>query len=105
VIINEAVANGRLTPRGSDLNSAEQHQLLSRLSQRHGVGIDALAIAAVLEQPWVDVVLSGAAKVEHLHSNLQALDVSLPEANLAELMKLREPPSDYWNRRAALQWD
>jgi aryl-alcohol dehydrogenase-like predicted oxidoreductase len=105
VIIKEAVANGRLTPRGSDLNSAEQHGLLGRLAQRHGVDIDALAVAAATAQPWVDVVLSGAAKVEHLHSNLRALNVSLHEADLAELMKLREAPNDYWDRRAGLQWD
>jgi aryl-alcohol dehydrogenase-like predicted oxidoreductase len=49
--------------------------------------------------------LSGAAKVEHLRGNLQALNVSLPEVDLAELMKLREAPSDYWDRRAGLQWD
>jgi len=34
-----------------------------------------LGLAAVLAQPWVDVVLSGAAPIEQLQSNLAALGV------------------------------
>ena len=40
-----------------------------------GCTLDALALAAVLAQPWADVVLSGAAAEAQLASNLLALDV------------------------------
>ena len=45
---------------------------------------DALALAAALAQPWADVVLSGAATVEQLESNLAARDVAW-EGGLEEL--------------------
>jgi aryl-alcohol dehydrogenase-like predicted oxidoreductase len=67
VVVKEALANGRLAD------------------------CDALALAAALEQPWSDVVLSGAATVEQLRSNLGALE-------------LAEPPEEYWRRRAELPW-
>ena len=56
VIVKEALANGRLTDRG-DVPE------LRRAAARRGVGSDALALAVVLDQPWADVVLSGAATV------------------------------------------
>ena len=42
--------------------------------------VDALALAAVLAQPWADVVLSGAATAEQGRSNVNALDVILQAA-------------------------
>ena len=75
VIVKEALANGRLAD------------------------VDAVAIAAALRQPWVDVVLSGAATTAQLASNLRALDVR-------ELGRLpaEEPAERYWSSRAALAW-
>jgi aryl-alcohol dehydrogenase-like predicted oxidoreductase len=67
VVVKEALANGRLAD------------------------CDALALAAALDQPWSDVVLSGAATVEQVRSNLRALD-------------LAEPPEEYWRGRAELPW-
>lgn len=75
VIVKEALANGRLA------------------------GHDAEAIAAALRQPWVAVVLSGAATVAQLRSNLRALTLAgpgpLPEA---------EAPQAYWQHRSSLRW-
>jgi aryl-alcohol dehydrogenase-like predicted oxidoreductase len=99
VIIKEAVANGRLTPR--DTVASER---VSRVAERHGVSVDAVAIAAVLRQPWADVVLSGAATAGQLRSNVTALDVSLSDADVAELMEMSGPPAEYWSTRAAMQW-
>src|SRR2546423_2141282 len=56
VIVKEAVANGRLTPHGEGPAAA----VLGRVAAAHGVGVDAVALAAVLANPWADVVLSGA---------------------------------------------
>ena len=70
-----------------------------------GATIDALALAAVLAQPWAGVVLSGAAHVEHLQSNMRALDVIWDDALAAELAPLVEPPERYWATRADLAWN
>jgi aryl-alcohol dehydrogenase-like predicted oxidoreductase len=70
VIIKEGLANGRLTDRNPELSPA-----VGRAATRAGTTVDALALAAVLARPWVDVVLSGAATVEQLESNAVALTV------------------------------
>jgi aryl-alcohol dehydrogenase-like predicted oxidoreductase len=69
-----------------------------------GVTIDAVALAAVLAQPWADVVLSGAATVDHLHANIAALAVDLTPDDRAALSALAEEPADYWTRRSDLAW-
>jgi aryl-alcohol dehydrogenase-like predicted oxidoreductase len=98
VIVKEALANGRLTARGD----AEP---LTRAARERGATPDALALAAVLAQPWVDVVLSGAATVDTLRSNLRALDVTW-DAELDErLAPLAEPAEAYWERRSELAWN
>lgn len=65
VIVKEALANGRLAKA------------------------DRIALGAVLAQPFVDVVLSGAATVEQLASNLAAHP---------------EDPEEYWSRRSGMDW-
>jgi aryl-alcohol dehydrogenase-like predicted oxidoreductase len=96
VIVKEALANGRLTARGDVA-------LVQELAERSGATPDALALAVVLAQPWADVVLSGAATVETLRSNLAALelDIELPP----ELAELAEDPASYWKERSALPWN
>ena len=77
VIVKEALANGRLVAR------------------------DAEALAAALAKPWATVVLSGAASVEVLRSNLRALETPPP----GELPELVEDPYTYWAARGQLQWN
>lgn len=101
VIVKEAVANGRLTPRTTD---PAVTAVLGPVAAAHGVTIDAVAVAAVLARAWADVVLSGVATVGHLQSNLRALDVALTEDEVAALDGLAEDPQTYWNRRGALEW-
>jgi aryl-alcohol dehydrogenase-like predicted oxidoreductase len=78
VIVKEALAKGRLLEHVPDT----------------------VALAAVLAQPWADVVLSGAATVE-LESNLRALDVEYDGGH----DDLVEDPETYWSTRAALPWN
>ena len=94
VIVKEAVANGRLTARG---DCAPLRQAAARL----GAAEDVVAIAWVLAQPWVDVVLSGAATAAQLRSNLEALHLNLDAAELADLA---EPSDRYWSTRSELSW-
>ena len=67
---------------------------------------DALALAAVLAQPWVDVVLSGVATVDTLRSNLARARRRRGTRELEErLAALAEPAEAYWERRAELAWN
>ncbi|WP_426511307.1 aldo/keto reductase [Dactylosporangium sp. McL0621] len=74
VIVKEAMANGRLAAR------------------------DASALAAALAQPFADVVLSGAATVAQLRSNLRALGTA------PDLRDDAERPDEYWRTRSSLAW-
>lgn len=99
VIVKEPLANGRLTPRG-DAGA----RVLASIALANATSEDAVALAAVLAQPWADVVLLGATSVEQLGSNLGALRVSLTAGALAELETLQESAKTYWEQRKALPW-
>lgn len=92
VIVKEAVANGRLTSRG-DL------ALLEEAARERDTTPDALALAAALAQPWAGVVLSGAATVETLESNLKALVVEWDDDLDDQFAVLVEEPESYWSVR------
>jgi aryl-alcohol dehydrogenase-like predicted oxidoreductase len=79
VIVKEALAKGRLLEHVPDT----------------------VALAAVLAQPWADVVLSGAATVEQLESNLRALETEYD----GDDDHLVEDPDTYWSARSALPWN
>jgi aryl-alcohol dehydrogenase-like predicted oxidoreductase len=98
VIVKEALANGRLTSRGAVPALADAARDLASTP-------DAVALAAVLAQPWADVVLSGAATAEQLRGNLAALALDLEAEPLGSLDAIAEDPSDYWQTRAALPWN
>ena len=97
VIIKEALANGRLTDRSGGLRIAP----LQHLAATRGTTVDAMAFAAALAQPWVDVVLSGAVTLDQLLSNLGALELTADEVDWPPV---EEPPNEYWARRSALAW-
>lgn len=91
VIVKEALANGRLAGR--------EAEWLVDLAP--GATPDAIALAAVLSQPWADVVLSGAATVDHVRSNVASLGLDVdPE----ELLVRVESPDAYWAARGTLAW-
>jgi aryl-alcohol dehydrogenase-like predicted oxidoreductase len=101
VIVKEGVANGRLTPRGRE---PVVREVLDPIAARHGVTADGVALAAVLAQPWADVVLSGAATVAHLHANLRAFDVRLTPRDRDALDGVAEQTDPYWDHRGDLPW-
>jgi aryl-alcohol dehydrogenase-like predicted oxidoreductase len=98
VIIKEALANGRLTVRGDvpELESA---------ARMTGSTEDAIALAYVLAQPWVDVVLSGATTVPELESNLVARVLDLSPSVLERLDAIGEDAETYWEKRSELPWN
>lgn len=94
VLVKEAMANGRL--------AVQPPPQVTSVARDHNVGPDAVAIAAVLAQPWVDVVLSGAASVEQLRANLQAVELTLTPDAFAHHA---EQPAAYWSARSTLAWN
>ena len=98
IIVKEALANGRLARVDAVPGPVRA------IANRRGAGPDTIAIAAAVTRPWADVVLSGAATVDQLRSNLAAIEVDLTAAELDELAALAEPPDAYWAARGALDW-
>lgn len=100
IIIKEALANGRLTQRNQEMEFKNIKRMLTTIAKEHNTTMDAVALGAVLKQPWVDIVLSGATTIEQLESNLQAATLTiLPDFNIAEEAAL------YWEKRSALTWN
>ncbi len=93
VYVKEALANGRLA-------GATVAPPLTQAAARLETTPDALALGAAIAKPWADVVLSGAASLETLRSNLAAADLPL----IPDLRELTEPPEAYWARRSKLPW-
>jgi aryl-alcohol dehydrogenase-like predicted oxidoreductase len=97
VIVKEGMANGRLA-------APHAPEALRAVAEETGLGCDAVALAVVLRRPWAGVVLSGAATVAQLASNLHAAVVDLDADQLARLATLVEEPRAYWERRGSLPW-
>nr|BFD95896.1 aldo/keto reductase [Kitasatospora sp. Xyl93] len=101
VVVKEAMANGRLAGRNA---TGPDTAPLRTLADRTGTTPDALALAAAAAQPWADVVLSGAATLDQLTSNLAATALHPTPEDLAALTTMAEPADAYWRTRAALPW-
>ncbi|MGQ4417728.1 aldo/keto reductase [Streptomyces sp. SAS_269] len=97
VIVKEGMANGRLAaPHAPDM--------LKAVAGETGLGCDAVALALILRQPWAGVILSGAATLNQLASNLHAAVVDLDVDQLTRLATLVEDRHAYWERRGQLPW-
>ena len=101
VLVKEVLANGRLSLPSAP---AGPGAALAEVAARRGVSLDRVAVAAALDRPWADVVLSGAVTPSQLDSNIAALDVSLTDEDRSRLASAAEEPAAYWNRRSALPW-
>ncbi|MFE7855618.1 aldo/keto reductase [Streptomyces sp. NPDC057403] len=97
VIVKEGMANGRLA-------APHAPETLKAVAEETSLSCDAVALALILRQPWAGVVLSGAATVAQLASNLHAAAVDLDEDQLARLAALAEEPRAYWEKRSSLPW-
>ena len=104
-IVKESLANGRLTTRNTDSGDAVLIAELTRLANEQSTTVDAIAISAAVNQPWADIVLSGAATVSHVRSNAAAMNVDGSNQLSKQLASFAQPPSEYWNRRSQLAWN
>lgn len=105
VIVKEGLANGRLTSRNDSPEFQRKMALLQAQAETQNITVDSMALAAVINQPFVDVALSGAACVDHLKSNLQALKVTWNDSSAELLDALVEPAESYWHNRSRLPWN
>ena len=105
IIIKEALANGRLTPRNQDADFKAKAELLNEIAANLNTSVDALSLAFVLKHSWADQVLSGAANDQHLLSNLEAAKLEISEEIIEQLSTLREEAQGYWAKRKSLAWN
>jgi aryl-alcohol dehydrogenase-like predicted oxidoreductase len=95
VIVKEAMANGRLAAAGGPL---------AGVAAELGSTPDAVALAAVLRQPWARIVLSGAVTIGQLTANLSAESLTLSASQAQLLSTVAEKPDEYWRTRSSLPW-
>lgn len=101
VVVKEALANGRLSPRAPEGHTRD---VLFAQATRLNTTPDALALAWLLQHDAIDVVLSGAATAEQLQSHVQAATLSLDAEATESLATLATPAVDYWTARRSLPW-
>ncbi len=104
IIAKECLANGLLTTRNTFKDSSYIEHLHNMASQ-YSASIDALSMAFVAQQDFVDIALSGASTGSQLQSNLTANDLPLSAKSIENLFKLSQPPRQYWNNRSKLPWN
>ncbi len=102
VVVKECFANGRLVPGKVDPSSGVRRA--AELADELRVGIDQLAIAAAVQQPWASHVLSGAVTVAQIESHIVGSGIDLPAHVIADLSDLAEDPVDYWAARSRRPW-
>ncbi len=105
VIIKESLANGRLTTRNEADSFAGGRDVLNSVAKELDATWDAIAIAAAMKLPWATTVLSGAASVTHLDSNMNARDIVWTEALAQQLETIAQPAEEYWRQRSDLAWN
>jgi aryl-alcohol dehydrogenase-like predicted oxidoreductase len=74
------------------------------LAQQLDVGVDQVAIAAALAQPWAWRVLSGAVTTGQLAENLAGEQLPLGADDVSTLTRSAKAPAQYWAERASRQW-
>ncbi|MFJ9786921.1 aldo/keto reductase [Amycolatopsis sp. NPDC101161] len=97
VLVKETLANGRL--------AVQAPKTVLDIASAHGSGPDAVAVAAVLAQDWVDTAVIGPASPGQLEANLRATTLELGAADRDALAGLAEDPGAYWRHRSSLAWD
>ena len=104
VIAKEVFANGRLTDANTLPDDERLARALRAASAARSWSMDQLALAFVLDHPFVDVALSGAATPTQLASHAGALAVTIDDDARASLAAIAEPPGRYWETRGRLPW-
>jgi aryl-alcohol dehydrogenase-like predicted oxidoreductase len=105
VIIKEALANGRIFQNEKFQHYSETYRILDQLSEKYGVGADAIALRFVMDNLQPTFLLSGASNLNQLQENLKAKSFHLTNPELSILESMVVSPDNYWQERSALSWN
>ena len=107
VVVKESLANGRLTHgnRDGDEVLAPLVARIRELAEARRTTIEMLALAAALARPWADVVLTGAATVGQLRSNIGALETAYDAELEEQLRSVCIASDEYWRARGSFSWN
>ena len=98
-------ANGRLFPNTDYPAYTPLYNELKSLSNKYGVGVDAIILHFCSAKLKGAIVLSGADKPAYLEQNLKAAGFELSPQELESLAKFKTDPQLYWEERKKLTWD
>jgi aryl-alcohol dehydrogenase-like predicted oxidoreductase len=107
VVIKEALANGRLTHGNNDSDSLLSPLVmrLRKIAEDRRTTIEMLALGAALARPWANYVLSGAATVDQLRSNISARELRLDDILERQLREFAVDSEAYWRARNRFRWN
>lgn len=106
IVVKEALANGRVFPNEEKYpHYALHYKLLTQLSKKYNVGVDAIALRFCMDSIASHTVLSGASTVTQLSQNLKANDFKLTEEDYTKLTAMKVKPEKYWSERKRLEWN
>ena len=107
VVVKESLANGRLT-QGNREEADVLFPAVARireLAESQGLTVETLALAAALARPWADVVLTGAATVGQIQSNVAALELAYDPELEENLSSVSINSTEYWRARSSFRWN
>jgi aryl-alcohol dehydrogenase-like predicted oxidoreductase len=107
VVVKESLANGRLTHenRSDDDFFSPRLARVRAVAESRGTTIEKLALAAALARPWADIVLTGAATAEQIHSSTAAAEVVYDAELEEQLRPMAIASDDYWRARTSFRWN
>lgn len=102
IIAKEVFANGRLSAANKNFHQKEISNLVN-IAIDLNLSLEELSLIWAYQQNYIKIVLTGAATVEQIQSNIEAIgksDLTLP--NLSDLSISKE---NYWQSRKSLKWN
>lgn len=111
VVVKEALANGRLTGEAGSGKRDKDDVLfpsvarIREVAESRGTTIEILALGAALARPWADIVLTGAATVGQIQSNVAALELAYDPELEERLRSVSIDSSEYWRARSSFRWN
>ena len=107
VVVKESLANGRLTQGNRDEDDVLYLAVarIRDLAESRGTTIEMLALGAALARPWADIVLTGAATVGQVQSNVAALDLARDPELEEKLRSVSVDSTEYWRARSSFRWN
>ena len=102
IIAKEIFANGRLSAANKEFHQKEI-LILRNLALDLNLSLEELSLIWAYQQKYINIVLTGAATVEQLQSNIDA--ISKRDLTLPNLLELGTSKESYWQSRKSLKWN